>query len=301
MRALVTGGSGFIAKNLVTELLKNGWDVISVDLLDTHVPDSDHRVFDVSDTEKLISVSEGCDTVFHMAANSDIRAGTENPNIDFSKTLMTTRSVLETMRINGIKKLFFPSTSAVYGNRGDEILNEKTGNLSPVSYYGGCKLASEALIHPYTRMNGFSSLIFRFPNVVGPGMTHGVIYDFIRKLRKNPEELEILGDGKQSKPYVHTDDLIDGILQFMDKLKPGVSLFNVSTGTPVTVDRIADIVCEEMGVSPVYRYTGGESGWKGDVPRYSYDTSEAEAAGWRFRYDSEEAVRRAARYELAHD
>ena len=236
-----------------------------------------------------------------MAANSDICAGGINPDIDFGKTLMTTYSVLESMRINKIKKLFFPSTSAVYGDRGDEALNETTGNLAPISYYGGCKLASEALIHPYTYMNGFSSLIFRFPNVVGPGMTHGVIYDFIRKLRKNPDELEILGNGKQSKPYVHTDDLIDGIIRFMDNLKPGVSLFNISTETSVTVDRIADIICEEMGVSPVYRHTAGESGWKGDVPRYSYDTAKAKAAGWRFRYDSEEAVRRAARSELAHE
>jgi UDP-glucose 4-epimerase len=301
MKALVTGGSGFISKHLISKLLDNGWEIVSVDLVNTCVTGAEHHVFDASDVKKLTSVSKDCDTVFHMAANSDIKAGGDNPDVDFNKTLMTTYSVLETMRINGIKKLFFPSTSAVYGNRGDEVLNEETGNLSPISYYGGCKLASEALIHPYTYMNGFSSLIFRFPNVVGPGMTHGVIYDFVRKLRKNPEKLEILGNGKQSKPYVHTDDLIDGILRFMDKLKPGVSLFNVSTGTSVTVDMIADIVCEEMGVSPVYRYTGGESGWKGDVPRYSYDTSEAEAAGWRFRYDSEEAVRRAARYELAHD
>ncbi len=274
MKGLITGGSGFIGSNLADMLLSNGWEVISVDLSDdvrniSHLIGTDgfeHMHMDVNDVSGLCKAAKRCDAIFHLAANSDIRAGGKDPGIDIGNTLMTTRSVLECMRLQGPKKLFFSSTSAVYGDRGTELLNEDLGGLEPISYYGACNSASESLISAYTYMNSFSSTIFRFPNVVGPKLTHGVIFDFIKKLRHDPSRLEILGDGNQNKQYIHVLDLVRGIVKFTSDAKEGIRTYNVSNDSSVTVRRIADIVCEEMGVSPEYVYTGGKTGWKGDVP-----------------------------------
>ena len=306
MKALITGGAGFIGSHLADMLLDKGWTVVSADSSGdlkniSHLIGKDgfeHVRMDVNDVPKLCEAAEGCDIIYHMAANSDIRASEKDPDIDLRNTLMTTQSVLECMRMHGPKKLFFPSTSAVYGDRGTQLLNEDTGGLEPVSYYGACKLASEALVSAYTHMNSFSSVIFRFPNVAGPRLTHGVIFDFIDKLRKNPNELEILGDGNQDKQYVHVLDLVRGIVRFTDDMNAGIRTYNISSGSSVTVKRIADIVCEEMGISPEYVYTGGRTGWKGDVPCFRYDTVKAEREGWIYERNSEEAVRETVRSVL---
>lgn len=299
MKALVTGGAGFIASHLEDKLIDNGWEVVSADCLkDTnnmsHLLDNnsfEHHIMDVTEVKELTEISKGCDFVFHLAANSDIRTGGENPEVDFRKTFLTTKSVLDAMVNNGIKNLFFSSTSAVYGEKLDVDLNEKTGDLQPISYYGAYKLASESIISAYTFMNSLNSLIFRFPNVVGPRLTHGVIFDFINKLKKNPKELEILGDGKQSKQYVYVTDLVNGILSFSNEIEEGFNIYNVSTDSFVNVDEIADTICSEMNLDNVqYRYTGGPVGWKGDVPSFSYDISKAEAKGWTYEYDSKRAV-----------
>ena len=306
MKALITGGAGFIGSHLADLLLCRGWSVVSADVTEnigniSHLIGTDgfdHIRMDVNDTPELCKAAKGCDMIFHMAANSDIRASGKDPDIDFRNTLTTTKSVLECMRINGPKRLFFPSTSAVYGDRGIQRLSEDLGCLEPVSYYGACKLASEALVSAYTYMNSFSSVIFRFPNVAGPRLTHGVIFDFIDKLRKNRDELEILGDGNQDKQYVHVLDLVRGIVKFTEDMASGTRTYNISTGSSVTVRRIADIVCEEMGVSPKYIYTGGRTGWKGDIPCFRYDISKAEREGWVYNHDSEGAVRETVRSVL---
>ncbi len=307
MKALVTGGAGFIASHLEDKLIDQGWDVVSVDCLkntDTishllNVDSFEHHTMDATNVDELTEVSKGCDFVFHLAANSDIRIGGKDPEVDFKKTFMTTKSVLDTMVNNDIKNLFFSSTSAVYGENQDVDLNEKTGDLQPISYYGGYKLASESIISAYTFMNSLNSLIFRFPNVVGPRLTHGVIFDFVNKLKRNPNELEILGDGKQSKQYVYVTDLVDGIMLFSDKIEPGFNIYNISTDSFVNVDEIADAICSEMDLSNVqYRYTGGTVGWKGDVPSFSYDISKAESKGWTYRYDSKHAVEETVRSVL---
>ncbi|MGE4577608.1 MAG: NAD-dependent epimerase/dehydratase family protein [Candidatus Methanomethylophilaceae archaeon] len=300
MKALVTGGSGFIGRHLTDRLLKDGWNVVSADRDPDRRPKSGRFrpvSIDVADVDGLAKIGNGCDAVFHLAANTDVRPKDELAAVEFEQTFLTTRSVLECMRANGIGRLFFSSSSAVYGNR-EGLLREDMGDLRPVSYYGAYKLASESLIKAYSSMNGIDALIFRLPNVVGPEMTHGVVFDFMNKIRDDPEKLEILGDGKQEKQYAHVSDIVDGITCFFGRNR-GVEVYNISNDSSITVNGIADIVCEEMGVGPEYVYTGGSVGWEGDVPRYMFDISKARAKGWTFRYDSESAVREAVRAELA--
>jgi UDP-glucose 4-epimerase len=300
MKALVTGGSGFIGNHLTDRLLKGGWEVISADRGPNLRPKNDRFrsvCVDVADVNELVKIGKGCDAVFHLAANTDVRPKEELATLEFEQTFLTTRSVLECMRVNGIGKLFFSSSSAVYGNR-EGLLREDMGDLRPVSYYGAYKLASECLIKAYSSLNGMDALIFRLPNVVGPKMTHGVTFDFMNKIRNDPERLEILGDGKQEKQYAHVSDVVDGISYFF-KRNRGVEVYNISNDSSITVNSIADIVCEEMNVKPEYIYTGGSVGWEGDVPRYMFDISKARAKGWTFKYDSESAVRESVKAELA--
>ena len=242
------------------------------------------------------------DAVYHMAANSDIQKGGTNPTIDFNDTFLTTRTILEGMRKANVKKLFFASTSAVYGEMLDTALTETTGGLMPVSYYGGAKLASEAFISSYVSMCDMSAVIFRFPNVIGPRLTHGAVFDFIRKLRKNTTELEILGDGTQCKPYIYVLDLVEAIMKLTanfssQEKRSREAVYNISVTSPgTTVTHIAEIVVEELGLkNVVFKYTGGDRGWKGDVPRFQYDISKVLSTGWKPKYTSDEAVRQTVR------
>lgn len=301
---LITGGAGFIGSNLAARLTGLGCRVVCADnfilgsrenvaslLENENFELCELDVTDQKELERLMKYRK-TDMVFHLAANSDIQKSGRVPRIDLDHTFLTTASVLEAMRENGVKQIFFASTSAVYGEMPGTRLKEDTGGLQPVSYYGGAKLASEAMISAYAYMNDMRATIFRFANVIGPGLTHGVIFDFIRKLRDNPGRLQILGDGTQRKPYIHVDDLMDAMLQ-MTKMPPdGVETYNVGVDSSTTVAEIADIVCEGMGLKEVeYQYTGGSRGWKGDVPSFSYDLDKIHATGWRAGYTSSEAVR----------
>lgn len=303
MKALVTGGAGFIAKHLQQRLLKDGWKVVSVDILNKDMScfeDNDNFEFqhlDVTDTKELENISKECDTVFHLAANTDVRLTAGLPDLEFKRTFLTTQSVLECMRTNRIKKLFFSSSSAVYGIK-DGLLREDMGYLRPASYYGSYKLASEALIKTYSSINDIDALIFRLPNIVGSNMTHGVVFDFINKLIENSKRLEILGNGEQEKQYSYVTDIVNGMMNFIKRTK-GTELYNISNDSSITVNEIADIVCEKMEVNPKYEYTGGNIGWEGDVPRYMFDISKARAKGWTFKYDSETAVRESVKEQLA--
>lgn len=247
---------------------------------------------DQKNVDKLFSENT-IDVVYHMAANSDIQKGGKEPSIDFNDTLLTTRALLEGMRKAKVKNLFFASTSAVYGEMLDAVLDETTGGIKPVSYYGGAKLASEALISSYVSMCDMNVVIFRFPNVIGPRLTHGAVFDFIRKLRKNPGELEILGNGTQCKPYIYVLDLVDAIVKLTNEFKPGEDVYNISVESEgTTVTHIAEIVVDVLGLENVkFSYTGGDRGWKGDVPRFSYNISKVLATGWKPNYTSDEAVR----------
>jgi UDP-glucose 4-epimerase len=304
MNALITGGAGFIGSHLSKKLLEDGHIVVVVDNFELGSADNIREMLtsdnfwlyeiDVTNEEKLCEIAEthNIDIIFHLAANSDIQKSAKDPNVDIKNTLKTTISVLECMRKNSIQKLFFASTSAVYGEKTQEILAEDAGELFPISYYGASKLASEAMISAYSYMNDYSSLVFRFPNVIGPQLTHGVIFDFLKKLEKNPSELEILGDGSQSKPYIYIDDLIEGIMMMVKKLNAGVSVYNIGVEASTTVTKIADIICDTLNLGNVkYIYTGGDRGWKGDVPSFKYSMDKIYTEGWKAKYTSDEAVR----------
>ena len=304
MNVLVAGGAGFIGSHLIDSLLAEGHKVICADKLIMGKQNIEHlegkenfRFYkiELADQEKVnqLFAEENIDVVYHLAANSDIQKGGKEPDIDFNDTLLTTRALLEGMRKANVKKMFFASTSAVYGEMLDVELTETTGGLMPVSYYGGAKLASEALISSYVSMCDMSAVIFRFPNVIGPRLTHGAVFDFIRKLRKNPAELEILGNGTQCKPYIYVLDLVEAIMKLTQKFNPGEVVYNISVTSPgTTVTHIAEIVVEELGLKNVkFNYTGGDRGWKGDVPRFCYDISKVLATGWMPKHTSDEAVR----------
>lgn len=307
MNILVAGGAGFIGSHLCDALLSKNNTVIVADKLIMGSKNIEHlsqntnfkfyemELANQDNVDKLFAENK-IDIVYHMAANSDIQKSANDTSIDFNDTLLTTRVLLESMRKNNVKNIFFASTSAVYGEMPDIVLNEETGGLKPVSYYGGAKLASEALISSYVSMCDMNAVIFRFPNVIGPRLTHGVVYDFVKKLRNNPKELEILGNGTQCKPYIYVTDLVNAIVKLTEQFEPGVDVFNISVmseGTSVT--HIAEIVVDVLGLSDVeFKYTGGDRGWKGDVPRFKYDISKVLATGWKPEYTSDEAVRKAA-------
>lgn len=310
MRTIVIGGAGFIGSNLCQSLLVQGNEVVCFDNfslgtkknLETVMQDEKFYLVEGDATDEL-ALSKAFEKfqpeyVFHLAANSDIQSSASNPEIEYRNTYSTTFYILSCMRKYNVKKLFFASTSAVYGDKRDEILYENTPNLAPISYYGGAKLGSEALISAFSYMNDMDAVIFRFPNVIGPHLTHGVIYDFVNKLRGDETKLQILGDGRQTKPYIYVEDLVNAILQFMNAEK-GVNLYNVGAEGITSVREIADIICEEMELKGVkYEFTGGESGWKGDVPRFLYNTDKIHKAGWKARYTSNEAVRMTVRKVL---
>ncbi|WP_369283523.1 NAD-dependent epimerase/dehydratase family protein [Oscillibacter sp. GMB15532] len=311
MKVLVAGGAGFIGSNLIDILLTEGHQVVCVDnyFIGTrenirHLAENPQfRLYeqDLTDLDALKAVfaEEHFDYVFHMAANSDIQASALSPEVEYRNTYSTTFNVLECMRLYGVKKLFFCSTSAVYGDVQGAEVTELYAPLMPISYYGACKLGCEGLISAFSYMNGFHSLIFRFPNVIGPRLTHGVIFDFVKRLRENPTELTILGDGRQCKPYLYVKDLVDCILRFYEYVPEGVTVYNVGDDTQSTVSDIAQIVCREMGLKDVaFRYTGGVGGWKGDVPVFAYNLEKIHATGWKASMTSDEAVAQTVRAVL---
>lgn len=310
MKILVAGGAGFIGSHLIDRLLDEGHDIVCADKLifgDTNIQHllkdctlSENGRFkfyhvDLADQNHVdqMFAENRIDAVYHMAANSDIQKGGKEPSIDFNDTFLTTRSLLEGMRKAQVKNLFFASTSAVYGEMLDVELTETTGGIMPVSYYGGAKLASEALISSYVSMCDMNAVIFRFPNVIGPRLTHGVIFDFIKKLKQNPHKLEILGDGTQCKPYIYVFDLIDAVVMLTKRFKSSQQLYNLSVESEgTTVTKIAETVVDVLRLSGVeFIYTGGDRGWKGDVPRFRYDISKVLSTGWRPEHTSDDAVR----------
>jgi UDP-glucose 4-epimerase len=310
MKTIVIGGAGFIGSNLCKRLLDMNHEVVCFDNFslgnEKNIEELKGRdgfflvKGDASDFNELDSAftKYAPEYVFHLAANSDIQASAANPDVEYKNTYSTSFEILSCMRKHGVKKMFFSSTSAVYGDKRDVELDENTPNLTPISYYGAAKLGSEALISAFSYMNDMSVLVFRFPNVIGENLTHGVIFDFMHRLKEDGSQLKILGNGKQTKPYIYVQDLVDAIVFFMNA-PTGVTLYNVGVDGATSVTRIADIICEEMGLENVkYNYTGGEGGWKGDVPRFQYNIDKIHAAGWRAQYNSDEAVKITVRKNL---
>jgi UDP-glucose 4-epimerase len=302
-RILVTGGAGFIGSHLCDRLLERSASVWCVDNLHlgqrrniAHLAGNNRFHFielDVLDRPALGALFSDArfDAVFHLAANSDIAAGSADPELDLRLNHLTTTTVLETMRAHGVQRLFFASTSAIFGEA-SQILHEDFGPLQPISFYGASKLAAEAYVSAYSHLFGVAAVVLRFPNVVGERATHGVIYDFFRKLERNPLELEVLGDGSQTKPYLYVADLIDAILLAFDKSSAPLSVYHAAGVGSTSVREIAEIVVSAVGRPGTrIRYTGGDRGWPGDVPKFDYDISRLEALGWQPHRHSTDAVR----------
>jgi UDP-glucose 4-epimerase len=295
----VAGGAGFIGGHLVRTLLQRpDARVIVYDNFSSgrawHLPD-DSRVTvvraDIKDLRALSAAIAGTDVVFHFASNPDIAKAATQPDIDFWEGTYLTQNLLEAMRVANVRRLIYASGSGIYGDTGETAVTEDYSPLLPISTYGASKLACEALICSYTAMFDLQGAAFRFANVVGPRQTHGVAYDFIRRLIGDPTRLEILGDGQQSKSYIHVDDVLDALLLLHDRGWKGFDYFNVATMDYVTVQQIADLVATHLGISSVsYSYTGGRRGWKGDVPLVRFDTSKLRAIGWCNKRTSVEAL-----------
>jgi UDP-glucose 4-epimerase len=230
--------------------------------------------------------------VFHLAANSDISKGTRDPDTDLERTFLTTVRVLEAMRECGVREIVFASSSAIYGDaRGD--LSELYGPLEPISLYGAAKLSAEAFIQAYSHLYGLVSWIFRFPNVVGPNLTHGAIFDFVHRLRRDRTRLVVLGDGTQTKPYLDVDDLLDAIAHALaESTSLPVRTYNVAGEGMTSVREIAEMVRDALGLPEATIEYGSEPrGWPGDVPRFSYDTTKVRSLGWKPTKNSNEAVK----------
>ncbi|MDB5295146.1 MAG: NAD-dependent dehydratase [Phycisphaerales bacterium] len=288
----VVGGAGFIGSHLAAALLRDE-PAAAVTVYDNfssgrawHLPaDAGGRLAivrgDVKDLPALTAAMAGHDHAYHFASNPDIARAAREPTVDFWEGTYLTQNVLEAARVADVPRLTYASGSGVYGDTGDTPVHENFAPLRPTSTYGASKLAGEALIGSYCDMFGLSALAFRFANVVGPHQTHGVTYDFIRRLLADPGELSILGDGNQSKSYVHVDDVVAALRFVAGRGMTGFDVFNVATRDYVTVRQIADLVCRRLGLAGVrYAFSGGTRGWKGDVPVVRFDTSKLRALGW---------------------
>jgi len=315
MRIVVTGGAGFIGSHAVDHLMAANHEVIVLDNLSSGkvqfiAPHRGHPNFQFHQIdllhEPISEFFQGVEEVWHLAANPEVRLGAENTRIHLEQNILVTYNVLEAMRLNAVPRIIFTSTSTVYGEAKQLPTPEEYPTI-PISLYGASKLAGEALIASYCHTFELNAWIYRFANVIGKRSSHGVIYDFIQKIRRNPRELEILGDGTQTKSYIYVTDCIEAMLAGLHPPAPAatvgaerVKIFNIGTTDTITVTRIAELLCAAMGVTPRFSFTGGDRGWKGDVPLMLLDATKLRKLGWEQRYTSETAVRMAIE-ELLRD
>jgi UDP-glucose 4-epimerase len=299
----IVGGAGFIGSHFVAELLKNGNSVIVIDNFTSGTHDHIERYLqhpnfslhnlDARETDKVAQLFQDVDTVIHLASNPDIAAAALEPRIDFLNGTVITESVVEAARRANVKTILYASGSGVYGDAGNDLLIENS-KINPISTYGASKLAGEALLSSYSFMFGLRAITFRFANVVGSMQTHGVGYDFLRKLKKNRNELEIFGNGSQSKSYVHVSDIVSGVLLAHEKCKEKYETYNISTASYLTVTEIANLAVEISGLDIElvnYSYSGGDRGWKADIPVVRLSASKLMALGWEPKFSSRDAMR----------
>jgi UDP-glucose 4-epimerase len=306
-RYIIIGGAGFIGSHFADRLLADS-GVKGVTLYDNfssgrewhfehHLADPRFSVVraDANDLPRLTEAVRGHDVVLHLASNPDIARAATEPEIDFYQGTLLTNNVVEAMRRSDVRRILYASGSGVYGDLGELELPEDYGPMLPVSTYGASKLAGEALLSAYCYMFDLNGCAFRFGNVVGPRQTHGVGFDFVRHLLADPSRLSIFGDGSQSKSYIHVDDVVGAVLCAHDNSAEPFRVFNVATGDYITVAEIAQLVVQCLGLRtpPRFEYSGGDRGWKGDVPVVRLNTERIRSLGWRCRRNSREALRAA--------
>jgi UDP-glucose 4-epimerase len=301
----IIGGAGFIGSHFADALLASD-KTRRVTIFDNfssgrewhyeaHLGDPRLNIVraDACDVNALTVTMEGHDWVIHLASNADIAAAADRPEVDFYRGTLLTNNVVEAMRRAGLRRLLYASGSGVYGDAGEIPVPEDYAPMVPISTYGASKLASESLIASYCSMFGLHACAFRFGNVVGPRQTHGVGFDFLRNLSAMPKRLRIRGDGQQSKPYIYVTDVVEAVLCAAKEATAPFSVFNVATDDAVTVTEIADLAVETLGLlaKPVFEYTGGRRGWRGDVPVVRLDSTRIRSLGWFPKWNSRDAVR----------
>lgn len=304
MRALVTGGAGFIGSHLIDRLVARGDDVIVLDNLSSgkesflsHHGDKVNLIrADITSLEEIKEHFSGVDFVYHLAANPDIRLGTRVTDTDLKQGTIATYNVLESMRIHGVKNIAFASSSVVYGENAPMPTPENYGPCLPISLYGASKQAGEGLISSWCGTFDHKAWIFRFANIIGARGTHGVIFDFIHKLKKTPDNLEVLGNGRQEKSYMEVGDCVNAILHCIDNFDEKVNLVNLGSVDTASVTNIAEVVIEETGYkSAEISYTGGDRGWAGDIPRAMLAIDKLRASGFEPTFNSVESIRQTAK------
>ncbi|MCD6143407.1 NAD-dependent epimerase/dehydratase family protein [Thermococcus sp.] len=317
MKVLVTGGAGFIGSHLVDHLMEEGYEVRVLDDLSAGSLENlkgwiDHERFefmqgDLRRRDVCEKAVKGVDVIFHLAANPEVRIGAQSPELLYETNVLITYNLLEAIRKEDIKALAFTSSSTVYGEAKKIPTPEDYGPLEPISVYGGAKLAAEALIAGYAHTFDIKAVVFRLANIIGKRSNHGVIYDFINKLKANPHRLEILGDGTQKKSYLHVSDTVEAMLYlFKEFLKEDkiYDAYNIGSEDWITVTEIAEIVSGEMGLNPEFYFTGGVNGgrgWKGDVKIMLLNIEKAKAKGWKPKMNSKEAVEKTVRELLGKE
>lgn len=303
-RVLITGGAGFIGSTLADRLSDAGTEVVIYDNLSRgrreFVAGALERAAielvegDVLDGDRLRRSLEGCDTVFHLAANADVRRGFDRPTIDLEQNTVATSVVLEAMRAADVRRIAFSSTGSVYGEPGVFPTPETCPFPVQTSLYGASKLAGEALVQAYAHGYGFTGIVFRFVSILGERYTHGHVFDFLRSLRDDPSRLRVLGDGRQEKSYLYVGDCVSAMTLATDRrLEPGTLLvYNLGTDETIVVDDSISIITERLGVAPELEYTGGARGWLGDSPLIHLDCTRIRALGWQPTLSIADGIRR---------
>ncbi|MCP1663096.1 MAG: NAD-dependent epimerase/dehydratase family protein [Methanocalculus sp. MSAO_Arc1] len=309
MFSIVTGGAGFIGSHLVDALVARGDDVCVIDslaagsthYLEEHIASGTVQ-FQKADLlhDNWQTRCEGADRIFHLAADPDVRGSAAHPLSVYENNVTATVSLLEAMREHQVPEIVFTSTSTVYGEASVIPTPEDYSPMEPISVYGASKLASEAMIASYCHTYGMKGSVFRFANIIGARSNHGVLFDFIRKLRQDPQKLEILGDGKQTKSYLSVQACVDGMMYASERGPDLYNVYNIGSDDWIDVISIADIVVWEMGLSDVaYRFSGGDRGWVGDVPKMLLSIEKIKNLGWQPGIGSQESVREAVLAGLA--
>jgi UDP-glucose 4-epimerase len=310
MKYFVTGAAGFIGSNLVDRLLTDGHDVVGYDnystglqrFLENALPNPRFRMVkgDLLNATAMREAMDGCDFVFHLAANADVRFGADDPRRDLDQNTIGTFNLLETMRVTGIKRIAFSSTGSIYGEASVFPTPENSAFPVQTSFYGASKLGAEGFISAYCEGFGFQGFIFRFVSILGERYTHGHVFDFVRRLQRDPHELHILGNGRQRKSYLYVQDCIDAMLTAIGRSTDRVNILNLGTDEYCEVLASVGWITSRLGVTPRLTFSGGDRGWIGDNPFIFLDCSKMRALGWKPTLSIREGIERTVSYLVAN-